>query len=198
MSQDFIEDVGWKFAKKILAKLKQIFWKKQKQEAKKETLSIANDKEKESRNENEVNENVVKDNEDNHNIENCIERDLKNDVDKDELANIEADVAEKSCENNKIEDVGFSDALKDDDSENHDESEKLIATEDSKEGSSSEVENISESDNIQSNGNQESIKSWFEILENDEIFFHFTIFLLWSIVTFINIPVVLTWAHNYK
>lgn len=30
------------------------------------------------------------------------------------------------------------------------------------------------------------------------IFFHFTLFLLWSLVAALSIPSVLTWAHNFK
>lgn len=32
----------------------------------------------------------------------------------------------------------------------------------------------------------------------DAIHFHFTLFLLWFLVTLINIPVVLTWARNFQ
>nr|XP_022917205.1 GPI inositol-deacylase [Onthophagus taurus] len=37
-----------------------------------------------------------------------------------------------------------------------------------------------------------------EVLENNELFFHFTMFSLWFLVTCINIPTTLTWAHNFK
>ncbi|KAF5288458.1 hypothetical protein FQR65_LT02110 [Abscondita terminalis] len=33
---------------------------------------------------------------------------------------------------------------------------------------------------------------------NDGIFFHFTIFMLWFILAALNVPSVLTWAHNFK
>ncbi|XP_044252309.1 GPI inositol-deacylase [Tribolium madens] len=33
---------------------------------------------------------------------------------------------------------------------------------------------------------------------HNTIFFHATLFLLWSILTAINVPYVLTWAHNFK
>ncbi|EFA08175.1 GPI inositol-deacylase-like Protein [Tribolium castaneum] len=33
---------------------------------------------------------------------------------------------------------------------------------------------------------------------HNAIFFHATLFLLWSILTVINVPSVLTWAHNFK
>lgn len=29
------------------------------------------------------------------------------------------------------------------------------------------------------------------------LFFHFTIFLLWCIVAALNVPYILTWAHNF-
>ncbi|GJQ72189.1 hypothetical protein Trydic_g3281 [Trypoxylus dichotomus] len=37
-----------------------------------------------------------------------------------------------------------------------------------------------------------------EIIENSELYFHFTIFCLWFLVTCINFPTVLRWAHNFK
>lgn len=37
-----------------------------------------------------------------------------------------------------------------------------------------------------------------EAMENNEIFFHFTMFLLYLSVAVLNIPSVLTWARNYK
>ncbi|KAI4456728.1 negative regulator of vesicle formation-related [Holotrichia oblita] len=37
-----------------------------------------------------------------------------------------------------------------------------------------------------------------EITDNNELYFHFTIFCLWFLVTCINIPTVLMWAHNFK
>lgn len=41
--------------------------------------------------------------------------------------------------------------------------------------------------------------SWLKnLLENNDISFHFTIFFLWIIVSILNVPAVLTWAHNYK
>lgn len=33
---------------------------------------------------------------------------------------------------------------------------------------------------------------------NDPIYFHATLFMLWTIVAAINVPSVLTWAHNFK
>lgn len=30
------------------------------------------------------------------------------------------------------------------------------------------------------------------------IFFHFTLFLIWSLVTALCVPSVLTWAHNFR
>ncbi|KAI4456726.1 negative regulator of vesicle formation-related [Holotrichia oblita] len=37
-----------------------------------------------------------------------------------------------------------------------------------------------------------------EITDNNELYFHFTIFCLWFLVTCINIPTALMWAHNFK
>lgn len=37
-----------------------------------------------------------------------------------------------------------------------------------------------------------------EIPAHSSIFFHFTIFLIWCIVACLNVPVVLTWARNFK
>lgn len=37
-----------------------------------------------------------------------------------------------------------------------------------------------------------------EIAENNELYFHFTLFSLWFLITCINVPVVLTWAHSFK
>lgn len=37
-----------------------------------------------------------------------------------------------------------------------------------------------------------------ELLEHNEIYFHFTIFLLLTLISMLNIPSVLTWAHNFK
>lgn len=37
-----------------------------------------------------------------------------------------------------------------------------------------------------------------EITDNNELYFHFTLFCLWFLVTCINIPTVLMWAHNFK
>lgn len=30
------------------------------------------------------------------------------------------------------------------------------------------------------------------------IFFHATLFMIWTLVTLINVPFVITWAHNFK
>lgn len=35
-------------------------------------------------------------------------------------------------------------------------------------------------------------------LDYSSIFYHFSIFLLWCIVACLNLPYVLTWAHNFK
>ncbi|XP_017776113.1 PREDICTED: GPI inositol-deacylase [Nicrophorus vespilloides] len=45
---------------------------------------------------------------------------------------------------------------------------------------------------------QMDLKILKEIAQNNEIFFHFTIFLLYLFVTILNIPSLLTWAHNFK
>ncbi|XP_018322176.1 GPI inositol-deacylase [Agrilus planipennis] len=37
-----------------------------------------------------------------------------------------------------------------------------------------------------------------ELPRNDAIFFHFSLFLLWCMITFLTFPSVLTWAHNFK
>ncbi|KAF2882737.1 hypothetical protein ILUMI_23470 [Ignelater luminosus] len=46
------------------------------------------------------------------------------------------------------------------------------------------------------NNEQNNVRN--EPAEHSSIFFHFSIFLLWFIVTGLNIPSVLTWAHNFK
>lgn len=33
---------------------------------------------------------------------------------------------------------------------------------------------------------------------NNSLFFHSTLFFLWCIITLINLPAALTWAHNFK
>ena len=37
-----------------------------------------------------------------------------------------------------------------------------------------------------------------QISNNNEIYFHTTIFSLWVLITCLNVPFVLTWAHNFK
>lgn len=93
-----------------------------------------------------------------------------------------------------------------------------IITEDDKKNKSVVVENIADdaeiqtlleqdadasSDNVAEQGvsqeNQSIYSSWLnELLENNEIYFHFSIFLLYFLVTLLNLPSVLTWAHNFR
>lgn len=45
---------------------------------------------------------------------------------------------------------------------------------------------------------ENSITSDSEKPNNNPIYFHATLFMLWTIVAAINVPSVLTWAHNFK
>lgn len=77
-------------------------------------------------------------------------------------------------------------------SENNEESKN--STEETK----SELVDSNEEKPLETDQNSNN-NTWLKnILENNEIFFHFTIFFLWITISALNIPIVLTWAHNYK
>lgn len=67
-------------------------------------------------------------------------------------------------------------------------------------GNGDNNENVSESNRSADVQTEQSTSDSFieEITENNELYFHFTLFCLWFLVTCINIPTVLTWAHNFK
>lgn len=66
------------------------------------------------------------------------------------------------------------------------------------ESSNQQITEINKSceENNEVNNTENNIRE--EPAEHSGIFFHFSIFLLWFIVTGLNIPSVLTWAHNFK
>lgn len=176
MSQDFIEDLMWKVVKAFLAKLGKFFFRKSKKPMKYDQTTSS---------ETETSDTVVKENENNQNIENSLINDKEDSQSDEDKIREDANVEDESSSDD--EDVGLL----------------MKADHDAKTGTKQEVEESSETStnetNIPSNGsNQNTSQSWSELLKNDEIFFHFTIFLLWSVITFINVPVVLAWAHNYK
>ncbi|KAK4874324.1 hypothetical protein RN001_013684 [Aquatica leii] len=106
-----------------------------------------------------------------------------------ESSNVEDDIDHKKCltiENNEsTEDADI-------DKEEHVEVVEELSIE------SVAAENESETGDINENGQNEPVPSTDDQLDYNAIFFHFSIFLLWCIVTAINIPSVLTWAHNFK
>lgn len=63
----------------------------------------------------------------------------------------------------------------------------------------SNVESSNVPDKSSSSNNQQIQKnlSFETITDNNELYFHFTMFCLWFLVTCINVPIVLTWAHNF-
>jgi hypothetical protein len=62
----------------------------------------------------------------------------------------------------------------------------------SKDENEQETEVDRKKDNSNNNNNNT------ESSAHNAMFFHATLFLLWSLVTIINVPSVLTWAHNFK
>lgn len=169
MSQDFIEDLMWKISKVILNKIKNVFKKKRNER------NIDSSPETLALNDTnaENEQNSIKENKENDYVQEAIIDNIKaNSLDCTDAENILNNIKETTLEQSEVT------------------SENITET--------APREEIVENQLNDSVNRNDSQCWWEKLLENNEIFFHFTIFLLWSIVAIINIPVVLTWAHDYK
>lgn len=211
MSQNFVEEVVWYIARKFIKKCKQFFRKNKSESPSSSEIILA------ATNEPNIEEMENKQAE-LKKIENDIEQTSNDDlVDKETETNTTLGIQVNSeLENsNSCEDVSVQYEAGDDDTVS------LNKTEDGSGEKSSDTRTDSKFVNVRANtpeitkelsveGDDKKTDETFagDTKRPEEssqlstaynaIYFHSSLFFLWCIVTAINIPAVLTWAHNFK
>ncbi|XP_018577613.1 uncharacterized protein LOC108915936 [Anoplophora glabripennis] len=177
MSQNYIEKVVWFFIKRFAEKCKNVIRKTTHGLTKKDDIKC------------------------------CAEKtNLKNDeeclLDKEHIEISQTRVSKNEKRNNgkkEILDEEIGDTKEMDDIDLNELYNEIYESKIKRKGDTDEEgENkISENDKINTSELKEKVDN--ELLAtNNSLFFHSTIFFLWCIITLLNLPAALTWAHNYK
>nr|XP_023017842.1 uncharacterized protein LOC111506859 [Leptinotarsa decemlineata] len=174
MSQDFVEEVVWLFVKNFAKKFRNFFKRAKKPE--KTSIIIAA----------ESSEHVTEPQASLEQIENVKLKDTESEL-KDTLEREEEPSTSASATN--IEEVDIVENSEDDKQEAVENDEVVVVQ--NKTGE--RIENVH--DDLEN----ENTKNGSKISEAyNAIFFHSFLFFIWCIITLINVPAVLTWAHNFN
>ncbi|XP_057660044.1 GPI inositol-deacylase isoform X1 [Diorhabda carinulata] len=193
MSQNFVEEVVWYITKKFIKKCKRYF---SKSPSSKEIMSVTTDESKQMENTQKEMEKPQKDQDLTPNKDLVDEQTETNttlgiqvgtESEKYEDENIEHETVDGSINSNNTEDGSGEKNI-----------DPLLQSTDTK--------IVETTNDISAEGDDEKIGADPKPLkENSElstayhaIYFHSSLFFLWCIVTAINLPAVLTWAHNFK
>lgn len=201
MSQDVIESLVWRIVKACGNRMKSLFTRKKKEaqptiESTEETNDIKN---------------VAKRNV----LEWCQkslsreQQQIKSEENKcDEKEGSSGEEVKSSTSDDKVGDEQNKESVKQrKPAKNKDELEEVNKTKSAEETKQknkkcnidSKTNDIDKKEDNNSNNNNTNVSGWFaEIFENNELYFHITMFMLWTAVAILNAPIVLTWARNYK
>ncbi|CAH0564162.1 unnamed protein product [Brassicogethes aeneus] len=184
MSQDYIEEVFWFFIKNYARMLKKAIAKRfsRKKNEERKNLSIENA--------------VVIKNEDTNIVEEVKNEvvDKNEDTDKEPIASTskieDLDEKIKETEEDEIKEQKPSEIeeIPDEQIEELEENDSQIVGD---ENQIEEVQNLVENETERSNRQ-------IKFTAHNTIFFHSSIFFIWTLLTLVNVPIVLTWAHNFK
>ncbi|KAJ8935241.1 hypothetical protein NQ314_012916 [Rhamnusium bicolor] len=198
MSHDYIEEVVWFIVKKFAKRCKQALSKKKTASKEKSQEKCMDDvaeniTDLETNLNEEQNEDVENDMPENVGRKQIEENSLFNEVDSSN--NIDNNEDQIETEKNDSVDAIKLEKEQNDDKEYEDEANQTI-TQSNQQAKREEKDQHEE----QSENNEEKPKKSENELSNsyNSIFFHSTLFFIWCIITVINIPAVLTWAHNFK
>ncbi|CAG9863163.1 unnamed protein product [Phyllotreta striolata] len=191
MSQDFVEEIVWIVVKRFAKKCKRFFRKRR--DPVSGELVISSEANLAVLDQSDVNTGVSggagAGENDGSSVEKFDERVKENEI---EAKNTEKGDGDKNSELEKTEDTISSDSKVDNVIEK-------VTSGDESEENSAEGLNQTETSREPDESNDETLLGNLDLSTSyNSIFFHSTIFFLWVIVTVINIPAVLTWAHNFK
>lgn len=182
MSQDFIEKIVWKVVKLLAGKVKNSFRKKSKTS---DTKEIAEKKIK-------CKKSKLQNSKEDIHCNSKVESSKFDNTSENTAENQTNEISKEVQMDSKLLEIKSKDDTKSNsaDKKDNNEIENLNKNEIIKD---SEVKSEEKLDDT-----KEEISWLNELLQHDEFFFHFTLFLFWAMVAGLNIPSVLTWAHNFK